>query len=136
MNVNVGRADLRDARCSECGARCVPGQSHLEHNLGWRKKVLMVDACEVAIHGYPGWDFTDRGEPTRITLAIKNGTGKSSGDIDRELDDVAHGKFHSFDKSRSGSPFIGEGEFYDSVWVFQKREDAYAFIKRYGGCAA
>ncbi len=29
-----GRADLRDARCVECGARCIPGQTHLEHNAG------------------------------------------------------------------------------------------------------
>ena len=42
----MSRSDLRDAICSDCGARCIPGETHKRHNAGWLKKVLM-------------WDFTD-----------------------------------------------------------------------------
>lgn len=134
------RSDLRDARCAECGARCIPGQTHLEHNAGWRKKLLMWDWHEVAIEGYPGWDLVDpRGgwpkHPPFVKLAIQNKVGKSSEDITREFDDVATGRFYSRDWSADGSPFVGDGEWYDAGWWFQKREDAYEFIKRYGGTA-
>ena len=43
--------------------------------------------------------------------------------------------------SHKGSPAavdtngVVKGEVYDAGWWFQKREDAYAFIKRYGGVA-
>lgn len=131
-----GRSDLRDARCPECGARCVPGQSHLEHNAGWNKKLLMWDWHEIALEGYPGWDLVESGgqkHPPFVKLAIKNKVNKSSTDIDREFDDIAIGRFYSRDWSRDGSPFVRKGEVYDAGWWFQKREDAYTFIKRYGG---
>lgn len=133
----VGRADLRDARCAECGARCVPGQSHLEHNAGWRKKLLMWDWHEVQLAGYPDWDLVEGYEkhPPFVKLAIRNKIDKSSEDISREFDDVAVGRFYSRDWSRDGSVFVGKGEVYDAGWWFQKREDAYEFIKRYGGVA-
>lgn len=131
----VGRSDLRDARCAECGARCVPGQSHLEHNAGWIKKVLMWDWYEIQLAGYPGWDLVDPGRgydkhPPCVRLGIHTRTDKSSRDVDREFDDIATGRFYSCDFSRDGS-----STFYDAKWWFQKREDAYAFIKRYGGVA-
>lgn len=136
----VGRADLRDATCAECGARCVPGQSHLEHNAGWRKKVLMWDWHEIALAGYPGWDLVDPGagyekRPPFVKLAIRNKVDKDSDDIDREFDDIATGKFYSRDFSRDGSVYVGEGEYYDAGWWFQKRADAYTFMKLYGGHA-
>lgn len=135
-----GRADLRDAWCVECGARCVPGQTHLEHNAGWKKRLLMLDWYEVARDGYPGWDLVDPGgghdrHPPCVKLAIKNSVDKSSTDICREFDDLAAGRFYSRDWSREGSPFVRDGEIYDAGWWFQKREDAYAFIKLYGGVA-
>lgn len=134
------RADLRDARCAECGARCVPGQTHLEHNAGWIKKLLMWDWHEVSLNGYPGWDMVDPGggydpHPPFVKLAIRNNVDKSSGDISREFDDIATGRFYSRDWSREGSVFVGDGEIYDAGWWFQKREDAYTFIKMYGGVA-
>lgn len=133
-----GRADLRDARCGECGARCIPGQTHLEHNAGWKKKLLMWDWYDVAHDGYPGWDLVAPGggndrHPPFVKLAIKNKTDKSSEDISREFDDVAVGRFYSRDWSREGSPFVRDGEVYDAGWWFQKREDAYTFVKLYGG---
>lgn len=153
----VGRADLRDARCAECGARCVPGQTHLEHNAGWIKKLLMWDWHEVVQDGYPGWDLVGEGididealrervvvalaggghhkHPPFVKLAIKNKVDKSSEDISREFDDIATGRFYSRDWSRQGSPFVHDGEVYDAGWWFQKREDAYTFIKLYGGIA-
>jgi hypothetical protein len=138
--VDTSRSDLRDARCTECGARCVPGQSHAEHNAGWNKKLLMWDWHEVQLDGYPGWDLVDPGSghgkhPPFIKLAICNKIDKSSEDISREFDDVATGRFYSRDWSRNGSCGVGEGEFYDAGWWFQKREDAYEFIRLYGGIA-
>lgn len=134
----VGRSDLRDARCAECGARCVPGDSHLEHNAGWRKKVLMWDWIDIALSGYPGWDLVDPGNgdakhPPCVRLAIRNGTDKDSLDIDREFDAIAVGQFHSEDLPREGSVFVRKGEVYDAKWSFQKREDAYKFVRLYGG---
>lgn len=141
------RSDLRDARCAECGARCVPGLSHMEHNAGWKKKLLRWDWHEVVLDGYPGWDLVDapRGEakhPPFVRLSIRNKTDKSSLDISREFDDVAVGRFYSrdwTDSSRgwtdSGLPFVDDGEVYSAGWWFQKREDAYAFIRKYGGSA-
>jgi len=136
---NVGRSDLRDARCAECGARCVPGQSHLEHNAGWKKKVLIWDWRELMHDGFPGWDLVDseggHKRPPFIKLAIRNKVDKSSEDIAREVDEVATGLFYSRDFSRDGSCSVADGEIYDAGWWFQKRQDAYDFIRRYGGNA-
>lgn len=138
--MSTGRADLRDARCTECGARCIPGQTHLEHNLGWKKKVCFTDYAELMYKGYPGWDIVDPGggwdkHPPKVQLAIQNKVSKSSEDICKEFDDIAVGRFYSEDLSRSGSAFVGPKEWYDAQWFFEKREDAYTFIKRYGGTA-
>lgn len=141
------RADLRDARCAECGARCIPGQTHLKHNAGWRKKILTWDWHELSFDAYDvgwralGWDVVPRdsekhGEgPSFVKLAIKNKVDKSSEDITREFDDVAVGRFYGRDFSRDGSVYVGEGEWYDAGWWFQKREDAVAFVLKYGGTA-
>jgi len=137
MNAEA-RADLRDAICAECGARCVPGQTHLEHNAGWKKKLLMWDWHDLSYDGYLGWDLVESGgrkHPPFVKLTIRNKVDKSSDDITREFDDVATGKFYSRDFSLSGSMFVSDGEVYEAGWWFQKREDAYAFIKRYGGHA-
>ena len=134
----VSRSDLRDARCVECNACCIPGQSYLEHNAGWKKKLLMWDWHEVAIDGYPGWDLVegDGGmHPPFVKIAIRNKVDKDSTDIDREFDDIASGRFYSRDWSRDGAFSVSDGEVYDAGWWFQKREDAYEFIKRYGGVA-
>ena len=138
--MTVGRSDLRDAICEECGAACIPGQTHLEHNAGWRKKLLMWDWHEVCFKKYPGWDLVDPGgghekHPPFVKLAIQNKVGKSSHEISVEFDDVAKGRFYSRDFSRDGSVYVGEKEWYDAGWWFEKREDAYEFIKRYGGHA-
>jgi hypothetical protein len=133
-----GRADLRDAICAECGARCVPGQTHLEHSAGWKKKLLMWDWHDVSFDGYPGWDLVESAgqkHPPFVRLTICNKVDKSSEDITREFDDVATGKFYSRDWSQSGLPYVSDGEVYEAGWWFQKRGDAYEFIKRYGGCA-
>jgi hypothetical protein len=135
---NIGRSDLRDALCAECGASCIPGQTHLEHNAGWRKKVLMWDWHEIVMDGYPLWDLVESGNghekhPPFVRLAIKNKVDKSSEDITREFDDISMGMFYSRDFSRDGSVSVSDGEYYDAGWWFQKREDAYAFVKRYGG---
>ena len=132
------RSDLRDARCAECNARCIPGQSHLEHNGGWKKKLLSWDWHEVTIAGYPEWDLVDVGasndkRPPFVKLTIRNKVDKSSEDISLEFDDVATGRFYSRDWSREGSPFVRDGEIYDAGWWFQKRDDAYKFVKMYGG---
>ena len=137
MNAEA-RADLRDAICAECGARCVPGQSHLDHNAGWKKKLLMWVWHDVSFDGYPGWDLVESGgekHPPFVRLTIRNKVNKSSEDITREFDDIATGKFYSRDFSLNGSMYVGDGEFYDAGWWFQKREDAYEFIKLYGGHA-
>ncbi len=134
----TSRADLRDAVCIECGARCVPGQTHLEHNAGWKKKLLMWDWHEVSMAGYPGWDLVDSGgekHPPFVKLAIVNKVDKSSDDIRNEFDDIAVGKFYSRDWSRDGSCSVVPNEVYDVGFWFEKREDAYTFIKRYGGSA-
>lgn len=88
--------------------------------------------------GYPGWDLVDPGggndkHPPHVRLSIRNGIDKSSEEISNEFDDIATGKFYSRDWSRSGSMFVNRGEIYDAGWWFQKREDAYEFVKRYGG---
>ncbi len=132
------RADLRDARCSDCGAACVPGETHLQHNAGWIKKVLTWDWHEVSMAGYPGWDLVESGgekHPPFVKLAIRNKKDKSSEDITREFDDVAKGRFYGRDWSRDGSVFVRDNEVYDAGWWFQKREDAIEFMKRYGGVA-
>jgi hypothetical protein len=136
--MSTKRADLRDARCSECGARCLPGETHAEHNAGWLKKVLMWDWHELALEGYPGWDLVESGgekHPPFVKLSIRNGKDKSSEDITREFDDVAKGRFYGRDWSHSGSPFVRKGEVYDAGWWFEKREDAIEFMKRYGSTA-
>lgn len=138
--MSEGRADLRDARCNECGARCIPGETHLEHNGGWKKKVLMWDYSEIQLAGYPEWDLVDPGggwpkHPPCVTLAIKNKVDKDSYTIAQEFDEVAIGKFYYNERSRDGSCSVAEGEIFDAHFHFQKREDAYAFIKRYGGMA-
>jgi hypothetical protein len=132
------RSDLRDATCAECGARCIPGQSHLEHNAGWRKNVLSWDWYKIQADGYPGWDLVDSvegGRPPLVRLTIKNKVDRSSEDISKEFDDVAVGRFYWRDWSQSGSVFVEPGELYESGWCFQKRQDAYEFVRRYGGRA-
>lgn len=133
----MSRADLRDAICAECDARCVPGETHLEHNAGWKKKVLMWDWHEISLNNYPGWDLVDSDpkHPPFVKLAIKNKVDKSSLDISREFDNIAMGRFYFRDFSRDNSSYVGENEIYDAGWWFQKREDAYTFIKLYGGTA-
>jgi hypothetical protein len=138
--MNLSRQDLRDARCTECGARCIPGQTHLEHNLGWKKRVFTSDFIEIALKGFPGWDLVDAGtgrkpEPPSVALAIRSGGDKSSLEICREFDDVAVGRFHEKNLPRDGSVFVREGEVYDAKWYFEKRTDAYVFARRYGGRA-
>lgn len=98
----------------------------------------MWDWHEVALAGYPGWDLMeskDEKHPPFVKLSIRNKIDKSSEDITRELDDVATGRFYSRDFSLSGSPCVGDGELYEAGWWFQRREDAYEFIKCYGGVA-
>lgn len=132
------RADLRDAICNECDARCIPGQTHLQHNAGWIKKMLVWDWRDLCLDGYPGWDLVESNgirHPPFIRLAIRNKIDKSSEDIAREFDGLAKGRFYSRDWSRDGSPSVGEGETYDAGWWFQITQDAYDFINRYGGQA-
>lgn len=131
----MSRADLRDALCEECGVRCVPGQSHLEHNAGWKKKLLSWDWYDVVGDMYADWDLTDSGHPPFVKLLIRNKTDKSSADITREFDDIAQGRFYTRDWTSSGLPFVDVGEVYTAGFWFQKREDAYEFVKRYGGTA-
>jgi hypothetical protein len=100
----------------------------------------MWDWHELAMEGYQGWDLVDPGgghpkHPPFVKLAIKNKVDKSSEAITQEFDDVATGKFYSRDFSRTGSVGVSDGEYYDAGWWFQKREDAYTFIRRYGGTA-
>ncbi len=100
----------------------------------------MWDWSDIALDGYPGWDLVDPGggharHPPCVKLAIRNEVDKSSTDISREFDDLATGRFYSRDWSREGSPFVHPGEIYDAGWWFQKTEDAYTFIKLYGGVA-
>lgn len=45
----LGRSDLRDARCAECGARCVPGQSHLEHGY-----LTEIEGEDLSAYDYEG----------------------------------------------------------------------------------
>ena len=139
METTENRSDLRNTRCKECGAHCVPGQTHLEHNAGWKKKMLMLDWHELCCDKWPGWHSvtSPNGEkhPPFVKLAIRNDFDKSSLDIDREFDNIATGKFYSRDFSRDGSVFVNKGDWYDAGWWFEKLEDAYTFIKKYGGNA-
>lgn len=135
-----GRSDRRYAHCVECGARCVPGESHLEHNLGWKKKVLTSDWPQIVFARYPGWDLVESIEgrdlqPPFVKLAIRRGADKPFQEIMREFDDVAVGRFYGRDFTRDGSPFVQEGDAYEAGFWFQRREDAHAFIRRYGGTA-
>lgn len=88
--------------------------------------------------GYQGWDLVEsNGEkhPPFVRLAIRNTVDKSSSVISVEFDGLAKGQFYFRERSLDGSMFVGEGETYNTEWWFQKREDAYEFIKRYGGVA-
>ena len=130
--------DWRSATCAECGAKCLEGQTHVEHNAGWLKRMLMLDYTDLALNGYPGWETKDQGggwgkAPPTVHLAIKNKVDKSSDDIACEWDDVSEGRFYNRDQSRDGYVFVGEGEYYDAYFYFQKLSDAVAFMKRYGG---
>jgi hypothetical protein len=134
--VSTSRADLRDAICGDCGARCIPGQTHVEHNGGWLKKLLMWDWHEACCKNYPGWDLVESGgtrHPPFVKLVIRNKKDKSSEDITREWDDLAKGRFYSRDWTDSGIPFVSDGEVYTAGFWFEKKEDAYEFVKRYGG---
>lgn len=96
----------------------------------------MWDWHEVSLDGYPGWDLVEAGgvkRPSFVKLAIRNKIDKSSEDITREFDDVATGRFYSRDWTSSGLPFVSDNETYQAGWWFQKREDAVAFVRRYGG---
>jgi hypothetical protein len=107
--------------------------THLEHNAGWKKKLLPWNWHEVSLDGYPEWDLVDTAggkHPPFVKLPMIAGE-KISTDIDRDFDDIAIGKFYSRDWPREGSPFVRDGEVYDCGWWFQKREDAYEFIRRY-----
>lgn len=132
------RSDLRDARCSECGARCIPGQTHPEHNLGWRKKVLSCDWYDLCLHKpmYPGWDLVAIGggydpEPPSVELHLRNKVDKSSDDICKEFDDIATGRFYQKEWVDGGGWSVAEGEVYHAKWWFEKREDAYLFARTY-----
>lgn len=133
--------DTRTAICQECGAKCLPGQTHLEHNAGWKKKMLSWDWHEMLAINFPKyWPDGDIilnpdgvQHPPFVKLAICNKKDKSSTDIDREFDDIATGKFYSRDFSRNGSCCVGNHEWYDAGWWFQKLEDMFTFIKKYGG---
>jgi hypothetical protein len=133
------RSDLLDATCSECGARCVPGQTHLEHNLGWKKNVLMWNYLEEVFSGYPGWDLVERSgskpAPSFIELTIRHNVDKGSDVIAREFDDIAIGKFYYREWQDDGCVCLGSKSVYHSGWHFQKREDAYKFYEKYGGIA-
>ena len=88
----MSRADLRDATCADCGARCVPGQTHLEHNGGWRKKVLMWDYLDLAMDHYPGWDLVEpggghRSHPPTVLLTIRNKKDRASDEQTQEAPD-------------------------------------------------
>ena len=104
----------------------------------WRKKLLAQEWCKVWQDDYRGWTLVEsdgKKRPLFVKLAIRNKIDKSSKEICREFDDVAEGKFYSRDWSSNGSVYVNEGEVYDSGWWFQKLEDAYEFVRRYGGAA-
>lgn len=105
---------------------------------------LARNVCPMGPPLSPSWDLAIRKNnnqtppfetqhPPFVKLAICSGKDKSSEDITREFDDIAIGQFYSRDFSRDGSCFVGEGDWYDAGWWFQKLEDLYTFIKKYGG---
>lgn len=131
--------DWRNATCNECGAKCHEGETHLQHNAGWRMKVLSWDFSDIQMKNYPGWETKEQGggwgmRPPYVELRHINGKGKSSEEVQLEWDDIARCKFYSRDISDDGSCCVAKGDGYGSAWYFQKRDDAVAFAKKYGGC--
>jgi hypothetical protein len=130
--------DWRNATCAECGAKCLQGETHKEHNAGWNKMVLMWDYLELARDGYPGWETESPGgghpaAPPCVELRIKNKVDTASDKIATEWDDLGEGRFYYNERSDDGLSYVGEGEYYSAYFHFQKLTDAIAFKRRYGG---
>jgi hypothetical protein len=90
----------------------------------WNKKLLMCDFYDVQFKGYPNWNKLDRDNPYYVVRESIHKVDKSSHELDVEFDDIAKGQFYSRDWTKSGIPFIDEGEIYWSGFWFQYKDDA------------
>ena len=81
---------------------------------------------------FAGWDKVD-GVPHSITLYHEHGTTMSSREVAIEWDDVCRGQFYYGDQTKTGTPFVRDGDTYKSQFWFQFVEEAQRFRECYFG---
>ncbi len=91
----------------------------------------MWDWHEISLAGFPEWEKPNGEIPASVFLTLITGTGKSSHAIASEMDDVCAGVFYYRDYTKSGLPFVSDGEIYNSRFWFQFQTDAQNFANRY-----
>lgn len=108
-------------------------------NIGWRRKLLTWHWHEVSFARYPGWDLEgprpdlqpgerDRRNPPFVKLTHVHGKGRSSSELAIAWDDIAVGRFYTRDWTKSGIPFVRDGETYWSGWWFEYAADRDRFM--------
>ena len=97
----------------------------------WAKMIPSWDYHALASVGWPGWEKRNS-EPDSVALAFTHdGESFRSRDIAIEWDDLAEGQFYYRDYTADAMPFVGAGDKYESIFVFQLLRDAEKFRERY-----
>ena len=96
--------------------------------------MLPIDMyVKLQLLGLPGWDKTPEGKPYLVTLYHEVGTTMSSLEVASKWDDIGKGQFYYADQTKSGMPWVDEGETYVSRFVFQFEKEAGEFTQLFVG---
>ena len=99
-------------------------------NWDWNKMIASWDWHSLCLDCWPDWEkFDDK--PSFVEFDCVKGSGRQSRDLAIEIDDWAKGQFYYRDWTKSGLPFVDDGEVYHSCFWFQYKADADEFQKRY-----
>lgn len=94
------------------------------NNWNWNKMIPSWDYYDLVHIKWPGWNKDPHTEqPYFSRFSIIKGTAKSSYEIANEWDDITQGNFWYRDFTDSGLPFVDDGEKYETLFVFQFKED-------------